>query len=295
MTRRFLILSGVVMAALATPAMAETPPLNADLITVSGRHGLPRADGSPLAARLSVKAVTVGPSAATILTTDLGTVRWTLRQGVEKTLRNHGYLAPAEPAAGAEPPLAILVEMSDLDVQADAEGATAIDLDVQADAEGATAIARLSVGAPADGPAIACLPYAATGKFRALTPLKSGGGQRATGIIFGVLAGPAGGVFMANQLQNATANNVALNSRRTVAAGEGVSPQFGAPAVARHASINAIQMALVDLVKHLGETEGCKAPAKPPAPAPPAGLEVQTPPTPDTAPPSAPTSVATAG
>ena len=281
MTRRFLILAGVVMAALATPAMAETPPLNADLITVSGRHGLPRADGSPLAARLSVKAVTVGPSAATILTTDLGTVRWTLRQGVEKTLRNHGYLAPAEPTAGAEPPLAILVEMSDLDVQADAEGATAI--------------ARLSVGAPADGPAIACLPYAATGKFRALTPLKSGGGQRATGIIFGVLAGPAGGVFMANQLQNATANNVALNSRRTVAAGEGVSPQFGAPAVARHASINAIQMALVDLVKHLGETEGCKAPAKPPAPAPPAGLEVQTPPTPDTAPPSAPTSVATAG
>ncbi len=281
MTRRFLILAGVVMAALATPAMAETPPLNADLITVSGRHGLPRADGSPLAARLSVKAVTVGPSAATILTTDLGTVRWTLRQGVEKTLRNHGYLAPAEPAAGAEPPLAILVEMSDLDVQADAEGATAI--------------VRLSVGAPADEPAIACLPYAATGKFRALTPLKSGGGQRATGIIFGVLAGPAGGVFMANQLQNATANNVALNSRRTVAAGEGVSPQFGAPAVARHASINAIQMALVDLVKHLGETEGCKAPAKPLVTAPPTGLEVQTPPTPDTAPPSAPTGVATAG
>lgn len=282
MTRRFLMLAGVVMAALPMTALADAPPINADLITVSGRHGLPRADGSPLAARLSVKEVTVGPSAATILTTDIGTVRWTLRQGVEKTLRNHGYLAATEPAAGAEPSLAILVEM--------------LDLDVQADAEGATAIVRLSVGAPADGPAIACLPYAATGKFRALAPLKSGGGQRATGIIFGVLAGPAGGVFMANQLQNATANNVALNSRRTVAAGEGVSPQFGAAAVARHASINAIQMALVDLVKHLGETEGCKAPAKPSVTAPPPGLEVQTPPAPETAPqPTTPTAVAAVG
>ncbi|KRA66086.1 hypothetical protein ASD79_02035 [Caulobacter sp. Root655] len=270
MTRRFLTMVGVVMAALAATAMAEPPPINVDLITVSGRHGLPRGEGSPIAGRLLVKDVTVDPSAATLFKTDVATVGSSLRQGVEKTLRNHGYLAAAaaEPAAGGAPPLAIVVEMSGPDIQADAEGATAI--------------ARLSVGPPADSPAIACLPYTATGKFRALTPLKSGGGQRATGIIFGALAGPVGGVFMANQLQNATANNVALNSRRTVAAGEGVSPQHGAPAVARHASINAVQMALIDLVKHLGETEGCKAPAKPPVIVPPVGVQVQAAPTPDT-------------
>jgi hypothetical protein len=268
MTRRVLTMVGVVMAALATTAMTGPPPINVDLITVSGRHGLPRGEGSPIAGRLLVRDVTVDPSAATLFKTDVATVGSSLRQGVEKTLRNHGYLAAAEPAVGGPPPLAIVVEMSGPDIQADAEGATAI--------------ARLSVGPPADSPAIACLPYIATGKFRALTPLKSGGGQRATGIIFGALAGPVGGVFMANQLQNATANNVALNSRRTVAAGEGVSPQHGAPAVARHASINAVQMALVDLVKHLGETEGCKAPAPPPVIAPPAGLQVQAAPTPDT-------------
>lgn len=281
MTRRSLTMVGVVMAALAMTAMAEAPPINVDLITVSGRHGLPRGEGSPIAARLRVEAVTVDPSAATLFKTDLVTVSSSLRQGVEKSLRNHGYLASAEPAAGGEPSLTIVVAMSELDIQADPQGATAV--------------ARVSVDARAGSPTIACLPYTATGKFRALTPQKSGGGQRATGIIFGALAGPVGGVFMANQLQNASANNVALNSRRTVAAGEGVSPQFGAPAVARHASINAVQMALVDLVKHLGETEGCKAPAKPLATAPPAGLEVQAALTPDTAPQSAaPKTAATA-
>lgn len=280
MTRRFLILAGVVMAALATPAMAETPPLNVDLITVNGRHGLPHGDGSPIAARLLVKTVTADASVAPLLKTDLPTVQDTLRRGVEKSLRNHGYLAAAEPSSGVESPLAIVVEMSTVDIQADAEGATAV--------------TRVTVGPSTDGPAIACLPYTATGRFRALTPLKSGGGQRATGIIFGALAGPVGGVFMANQMQNATANNVAMNARRTVAAGEGVSPQFGAPAVARHAAINALQMALVDLIKHLGETEGCKAPAKPSAP--PVVSDAPAPPAPEAAPqPGAPTAIATVG
>jgi hypothetical protein len=253
MTRRFPIQIGVVMAALALMAMAEPSPINADLITVNGRHGLPRADGSPIAARLLVKEVMVAPSVAPLLKTEVTVIRASLRQALEKSLRNHGYLAVRTAEAGAQegtaPVLNLVVELAELDVQADPEGATVI--------------ARISAVPLADGPAVACLPYVATGKFRALTPLKSGGGQRATGIIFGALAGPVGGVFMASQLQNATANNVALNSRRTVAAGEGVSPQHGDKAVARHAAINALQMALVDLVKHLGETEGCKGAAAP--------------------------------
>lgn len=253
MTRRFPSQVGVVMAALALMAMAQPSPMNADLITVNGRHGLPRADGSPIAARLLVKDVIVAPSAASLLKADGPAVSASLRQALEKSLRNHGYLAAqiAEPAAeaGTAPVLDLIVELAELDLQTDAEGATVV--------------ARISAVPRADGPAVACLPYVATGKFRALTPLKSGGGQRATGIIFGALTGPVGGMFMASQMQNATANNIALNSRRTVAAGEGVSPQHGAQAVARHAAINALQMALVDLVKHLGETDGCKAPAKP--------------------------------
>ena len=269
MIRRSLTMVGAVMAAIATMAMAEAPPISVDQIIVSGRHGLPRGEGSPIAARLWIKDVTVDPSAAPLLKTDIVSVRLALRQGVEKSLRNHGYLAPGEPATGSESSLAILVEMSELDIQADPQGATAS--------------VRLAVGEQTGSPTIVCLPHVATGRFRALTPLKSGGGQRATGIIFGALAGPVGGVFMANQLQNADANNVALNSRRTVAAGEGVSPQFGAPAVARHASINAIQMALVDLVKHLGETEGCKGPAKPLVATSPESLETGASPMPDTA------------
>jgi len=262
MTRRFPFQVGVVMAALALMALAQPSPMNADLITVNGRHGLPRADGSPIAARLLIKDVIVAPTAGPVLKADPVVVQAALRQALEKSLRNHGYLA--EPAAepGA-PTVALVVELAEFDVQADPEGTTAV--------------ARISVVPQAGGPAAACLTYAATGKFRALTPLKSGGGQRATGIIFGALAGPVGGMFMASQMQNATANNVALNSRRTVAADEGVSPQHGAPAVARHAAINALQMAMVDLVKHLGETEGCKGLAAP-VQVPPADAPAQQPP-----------------
>jgi hypothetical protein len=262
MIHRFPILVGVVMAAIVLMAMAEPPAINTDLITVNGRHGLPHGDGSPIGARLLVKEVVIAPSATEVLKTDAATLSATLRQAMEKSLRNHGYLA----APGAEPTLDIVVEL--------------VELDLQADALGATAMIRIKVTPTAEAPAIACLPYTATGKFHALTPLKSGGGQRATGIIFGALAGPVGGVFMANQLQNAAANNVALNSRRVVAAGEGVSPQQGAPAVARHAGINALQMTLVDLIKHLGETEGCKAPPKPLQPPSPetAAPEISTPP-----------------
>jgi hypothetical protein len=111
-----------------------------------------------------------------------------------------------------------------------------------------------------------CLTREARADFRALTPTRSGGGQRAFGMVAGVtmaiLGGPAGaasaGTWMANQMSLASADNAALNARRGGAFGEGVAPTFDRKLEARFAGVNATQLAIADYVAHLGQPGACR-------------------------------------
>ena len=231
-------------ASLVTPAPSAL--IQADQLTVSGRHALPRAEGA-LAGRLEVGEVVVDPALARQMALEPEAYRALLTSALQKSLGNYGSRAPAR--AGAA--LRLRVE------------ATALEL--SPDKQGTSAVARLRIS-PMEAGSPGCLTREARADFRALAPTRSGGGQRAFGMVAGVtmaiLGGPAGaasaGTWMANQMSLASADNAALNARRGGAFGDGVAPTFDRKLEARFAGVNATQLAIADYVAHLGQPGACQ-------------------------------------
>lgn len=222
--RTGVALAGLLLAAAVVgPAAAAPPPLNPDLMTVSGRFGLPQA--GPGAPKLAVS-VAVAPEASTASAFDPAVLGPAVAQAVERSLRNHGLLA----ADGA----AAKVSLSRVEVVREGENARVV--------------ATLSAEAPSTG----CLPYAAVGRYHSLARLRSGNGRRIAGVL-GTIAtmGLDGGTVLARQMEWAAQENRALNSVRTTAEGEGVADAHGPDAPVRHATVNAVRLALVDLITHL--------------------------------------------
>ena len=229
-------------------ALAPKPPaIQADWLTVSGRYALPKADGSPFAGGLRVSEVVVTPTAAEQMSLKEDLYRTTLRAAVEKSLANYGWLGTGPEA------LPITVEAAPLSLKA-APKSTA-----------AGAELRFRPASSASGSA--CLRRDARAEFKALSPIKSGGGQRAFGWVAGItlaaLSGPAGaasiGQWIAQNDQNASLQNGAINAKRQTAFGEGVAPSFDKSVEARFAGTNATQLAIADYIVHLGRACGTRA------------------------------------
>jgi hypothetical protein len=256
----------VLVPLIAAPALAfADPPVDPDLMTVSGRAALPMADGTPLAARLELGALAVDPAVPKLMHVDGVSLPHALTQALDKSLKNYDYrwsdaptpgpaVDPAQAAAPALPqPAPATVNVA------------VLPLEVTPDAAGERVVARLSATSADAG---ACFPYEAKGEFRALTPLHSGGGQKALAILV-VVASAAAGVnasaLAVDQFNSADAQQAALNSRRVVGADEGVAPQGGDEAVVRYGGVNALHLAVTDLIAHLGEPGGCNRPPAAPA------------------------------
>jgi hypothetical protein len=77
---------------LVTPAQSTL--LQADQLTVSGRHALPKADGA-LAGRLEVGEVVVDPALAKQMALETEAYRALLTSALQKSLSNYGYRAQA--------------------------------------------------------------------------------------------------------------------------------------------------------------------------------------------------------
>jgi hypothetical protein len=251
MSRPAAVAACIALAA-AGPAFGAAPELNPDLLTVSGRHALPNAEGSPYKARLAVGEVVVAPGLERQTGIDPVAFKAGFTLALEKSLRNHGYLAAGAGDAGAR---ALSLDF------------TAPELAAQPD--GATAVVRLRAKLANADPQAPCAPFEARGEFHALAPLRSGAGQRVVVVAATValaFVGVNGGAFMVSQFQSASAQNRALNAHRGLQAGEGVAPGGGEQAVARHAVVNATQLALAELIRHLGAPGDCRPAAAAGAP-----------------------------
>lgn len=231
----------LLLAASGACTTAPRPPvLQADWLTVSGRHALPKAESGPLAGKLRVAAIVVDPALPRQVGVDPALYSASLQAAVEKSLANYGWLgtgADALPVTVAASPLTL-----------------------QADKMGTLVTARLDFRSADASTARPCLARQARADFKALSPTRSGGGQRAFGWVAGItlaaLSGPAGagtiGQWMAQNDQDAALKNAALNSRRETAYGEGVAPSLNKTAEARFGGINATQLAIADYLAHLG-------------------------------------------
>lgn len=243
MRRAIAVLAGGAALAGCVSTAAPPPALQADALTVSGRHALPKAAASPWAGRVRVAQIVAAPAAARQLGLEPGAYEPFLRGALEKSLRNYGWLAPS----GAADAPAITVELPALTAKADAK-ATAVSAVLK--------IEPTQASAEAD-----CLRREAPADFRALSPTRSGQGQRAFGMVAGValaiLGGPAGaasaGSFMAGQWSDAGARNAALNARQGAAFGEGVAPTFDKAKELQFAASNAVQLATADYLAHIAK------------------------------------------
>lgn len=237
-----------VLGGCASALVPKPPAIQADWLTVSGRHALPKADGSPYAGGLRVAEVVVTPTAAAQMSLKKDLYRTTLRSAVEKSLANYGWLGTGPDA------MPVTVEAAPLGLRAEPKSTAA------------TAELRFRPANAASGSA--CLRRDARAEFKALSPMKSGGGQRAFGWVAGIalaaLSGPTGaasiGQWIAQNDQNAGLQNAAMNAKRQTAFGEGVAPSFDKAVEARFAGTNATQLAVADYIVHLGRACGTQAP-----------------------------------
>jgi hypothetical protein len=164
-----------------------------------------------------------------------------LRTAFHRSLSNHGFAATDAPSA---PTL-------------HAEWAA---VEVAEDEAGALVTARLRV--VAEGVPSACLPYEASGQFRSLARQKSGAGRRIAGVLGTVATlGTDGGTILARQMEWASQENSAKNAFRPVGVNEGVALGFGPTAVVQHGAINAVRVALIDLLTRLNRPECAAQPS----------------------------------
>jgi hypothetical protein len=239
-------LAGLALAG-ATTAQAAPAPVNADLLTVSGRFEAPRAPEGPLKGRVKVAEATIAPGDGVILLADVKAFQVALRSALEASMRNFGYLAAPDQADT----LTIEVRMDPLEMRPDADGISAV--------------ARLHVSAK--GPGEGCVPTLAEAKYHALAPIRGGNGQRAVGIagiVIFAMVGLDASQFATAQFQDAAKGELAMNAQRVRTESEGVSPQGGDKQVARYAAFEATQLAAADLIRQLGKG-ACAAPAPAPS------------------------------
>lgn len=236
------VLALALAAACAAPVRAATPAIDADLMTVSGRFALPAADGSSFRGHLWPASMLSGA-----LPSSLG---WTaeafhaaFHQAAGKSLANFGYRA--ESSGDAAP---VVLEVTALEVDK-ADGVTVAHAHIHM---------RLASGADT------CLDHESVGEFKALWPVRTGDGQRAFGLVASVAlavatrGAPTPNIFLSDQFQNATAQNTALNARRETGKDEGVAPDRGGQGAARFAVANAVQLALAEMIEHLGRAPSCR-------------------------------------
>ena len=253
----------------ALPAIADTPaPINPDIMTVSGRFGLPKGDHLIIHRRLRVGAITVDPAALTGLAYDAGGFKFALEQALIKSLVNHDLMARPDDTDVIS--LQVTLPALTYTEVADTPGQT-----------GSTAAeARLHVTTTSTDPAmIACVTYEGHGEFTALHRQKSGGGKRAAGIIAAVVIGAinpyAINTFTPQSFSNANLENQNLNARRSVSANQGISPGFDARSNATYAATNAAQLAIYNYLYHqLNDNPACQASIPEPQAAGPPPLEV---------------------
>lgn len=234
-------LTGCVTAATSRDAV-ET-----DLLTISGREAMKTAQpGSPLAGRLVLADVVISDSAATTLNLEPAMLRSNLKQAFARSLINHGYGAQGEAGADAVP---LTIEIANPILTSDPEATTAV--------------VDMTFRVPGDDALAPCFAHASQTRFRAMERLKSGGGERATAVAAVVLmaaVGVNGGVFMADQFRNADADNAALNARRTLATGEGLTPIDYRSS--QYASVHAVRLGMAQYIRRLGEDPVCAVPRR---------------------------------
>ena len=236
MRRVALALTALVLSAGAALADPAPQTLHPDLMTVSGRQGLPQAGAQ--APRVSLGEVSAASAVTERTHFDPLALDIALTAALERSLRNHAFLS----SAGEATPL--VAEWSGLDVEQDETGAT------------------VTVHLRASGPA--CLPYEATGRFRSLARTKSGGGRRLVGVLGTVATlGMDGGASMVNQMTLASQENRALNVGRKVGEAEGVAPSFGDTALIQFGASNAVRLALADLLTKLNSSACAVQPSAP--------------------------------
>ncbi|WP_417477810.1 hypothetical protein [Maricaulis sp.] len=225
---------GLALAGVAACAATPSAPLNPDSFTVSGRYALPHANAAPFAGRMRVSDIELSHGLAAF---DYEVIAFdqTISAAIGKSLENYGY-AGSEADEGVN----LEVRLSEIEIHQSDEAITA----------------HVSLGfRPIEAdPALQCAAHTSNAQFHALTPVHSGGGQRAVGIIAGIglaFVGVDASIFMVDQFVNASQNNAAINADLGLARGEGVAPH-GEQAAIRFASTYAIQLAIADYIAHLG-------------------------------------------
>src|SRR5690242_18466858 len=94
--------AAVLALALGVAAPALAAPYSPDPLTVSGRFEAPRAPDGPLKAGIRVGAATLGKAEADVLGAAPEKVEPALKAALEASLRNFGYLAPADRIGGVQ-------------------------------------------------------------------------------------------------------------------------------------------------------------------------------------------------
>jgi hypothetical protein len=220
---------------LAAPAFAA-PAYNADPLTVSGRFAAPKAPDGPLKANVRVDAAAVAEPDAAMLGGKADRVQPAVKAALEASLRNFGYLAP--PGGTAAVALSVTLDP----------------LEVTTDDKGVAVVARLRVEPV--GAEAACIPRLAEARYKALAPMKAVGEQRVAAwvAVVGLAAvGVNASQLAVGQLQTAQASDQSVNALRERTESESVSPDGSAKGLARHAAVNATQLAAADLIRQLGK------------------------------------------
>ncbi|HVZ28958.1 MAG TPA: hypothetical protein VG839_01100 [Asticcacaulis sp.] len=236
------------------PARADTPPaINPDLLTISGRYGLPKATAVVTQNRLRVGEIKIDANLTTGLNFDGPAFQFALQQGLSKSLVNHGLQAGAD----AKDPVILQVEVLPFAFT------EVVDADGKPGSTTAHAIIRV-IGSSTDPALAACVNYEAQGEFKALHRQHSGNGKRTAGVIAGLVVAVinpyAINTFTPESFSNADLENRNLNAQRTVSSNEGISPGFDTKADQSYAALNATQLAVYNYLHHeLQDNPACLA------------------------------------
>lgn len=225
----------VLATAMGLVGAAQAAPVSPDLMTVSGRFEAPKAIDGPLKGRLRVAAASLAPANEQLLGDAANKIEPSLKGALEASLRNFGYLAPADVAGPVQ-----------LTVQVDP-------YEVTPDPEGVFVVARLRLVASGEG--ADCVPTTAEARYHALAPMKAFNNQKAAAWMqvvalaaVGLIPSPE--VF--REMDTANASDRAANGRRARTEQQSVSPDGSPKGILRYAAINATQIASADLIRQLG-------------------------------------------
>lgn len=249
--RRWLFaLAGIQLSGCANIPQQPAPPL--DLLTVSGRHGLPYAE-KYLGGRLALDGVDIADDDAAMLGSAKEQVTANLQAAIERSLRNYGYASEA-------------AENDKIHLSARVVNLAARDEDA-----GVVVSATLEFDS---GSALAnCLPHEASAEFTSLSRTAVADDRRA-GALIGVVAlsvlagataspvqaaqaGSQAGTWGAQQMTMAANADAAANTTRPIAHGQAVAPTNRRDDAVRQGATYAIQLAIADFIRHLDGGSAC--------------------------------------